>query len=134
VIGCHRGAAIRYLRFLAALIVFGGSYNVLARDMITIAAAADPKFALGEVVAAFTQANPTDEIETIYGSSGKFHTQIRQGAPFDLFFSAEIAYPRLLEEEGLAAAERGRLVPELRPIGVHPYQGLIERPNGTPDQ
>jgi len=65
VIGCHRGAAIRYLRFLAALIVFGGSYNVLARDMITIAAAADPKFALGEVVAAFTQANPTDEIETI---------------------------------------------------------------------
>lgn len=130
----HRGAAIRYLRFLAALIVFGVPYNVLARVKITIAAAADLKFAMGEVVAAFAQANPTGEVKTIYGSSGKFHTQIRQGAPFDLFFSAEIAYPRLLEEEGLAAAERGRLVPELRPIGVHPYQGLIERPNGTPDQ
>jgi len=58
VIGCHRGAAIRYLRFLAALIVFGVSANVWARDKITIAAAADLKFAMGEVVAAFTQATP----------------------------------------------------------------------------
>ena len=69
-IGYHRGAAIRHLRFLAALIVLGAFTNVLARDKTTIAAAADPKFALGEVVAASAQANPTDEVETLYGSSG----------------------------------------------------------------
>jgi len=75
-----------------------------AGDRITIAAAADLKFALEEIVFAFRQAHPADQVETIYGSSGKFHTQIQQGAPFDLYFSADIAYPRLLEKEGLAAS------------------------------
>ncbi|MCX8016994.1 MAG: molybdate ABC transporter substrate-binding protein [Rhodocyclaceae bacterium] len=75
-----------------------------AGGRITIAAAADLKFALDEVVALFRQAHPGETVEVIYGSSGKFATQIRQGAPFDLFFSADIAYPRQLAEEGLAAS------------------------------
>lgn len=70
---------------------------------LTIAAAADLKFALDEIVAAYRAAQPAERIEVIYGSSGKFATQIRQGAPFDLYFSADIAYPRELEREGLAA-------------------------------
>ena len=74
-------------------------------EKITIAAAADLKFALDEVVVLFKQANPADQVETIYGSSGKFHTQIQQGAPFDLYFSADITYPRALKDEGLAASE-----------------------------
>jgi molybdate transport system substrate-binding protein len=37
----------------------------------------------------------------VYGSSGKFKTQIEQGAPFDLFFSADIAFPRDLLKAGL---------------------------------
>lgn len=76
-----------------------------AGEKITIAAAADIRFALDEIVALFTNAHPADRVETIYGSSGKFQTQIRQGAPFDLYFSADIAYPRKLKEEGLAASE-----------------------------
>lgn len=71
---------------------------------LAIAAAADLKFAMEEIVAAFRHAHPADRIETIYGSSGKFHTQIRQGAPFDLYFSADIRYPQMLAEEGLAAS------------------------------
>lgn len=76
-----------------------------AGEKITIAAAADLKFALDEIVVLFNKAHPADQIETIYGSSGKFHTQIQQGAPYDLYFSADIAYPRALKAEGFAASE-----------------------------
>ncbi len=76
---------------------------VFAAGNLTIAAAADLKFAMDEIVAAFRKAHPDDKIDVIYGSSGKFHTQIQQGAPFDLYFSADIAFPRGLEEKGLSA-------------------------------
>jgi len=73
--------------------------------MLTIAAAADLKFALDEIVVSFKRNHPAAQIETIYGSSGKFSTQIRQGAPYDIYFSADIAYPRALKAEGFAAAK-----------------------------
>jgi molybdate transport system substrate-binding protein len=77
--------------------------SALAGGSITIAAAADLKFAMDEIVQAFRATRPDESIEVIYGSSGKFNTQIRQGAPFDLYFSADIAFPRELEKAGLAA-------------------------------
>ena len=72
---------------------------------ITVAAAADLKFALDEIVTTFRKTHPSDRVDVIYGSSGKFHTQIQQGAPFDLFFSADIAFPRALAKAGFAASE-----------------------------
>lgn len=74
-------------------------------EKITIAAAADLKFAMDEIVSVYKQSNAAAEIEVIYGSSGKFNTQMQQGAPFDLFFSADIAFPRELAKNGLAASE-----------------------------
>lgn len=71
-------------------------------EELTIAAAADLKFAIAEVVENFRVQHPADKVEVIYGSSGKFFTQIINGAPFDLYFSADIAYPRELESKGLA--------------------------------
>lgn len=73
-------------------------------EKITIAAAADLKFALDEIVTSFKASQPGAEIEVIYGSSGKFNTQIQQGAPYDLYFSADIAYPRELARLNLAAS------------------------------
>lgn len=70
---------------------------------LTIAAAADLKYAMAEIADAFRSAHPGDKVEVVYGSSGKFHTQIQNGAPFDLFFSADIAYPKELEKMGLTA-------------------------------
>lgn len=91
-------------RRLFTLFLLGFALPVWAGEKITVAAAADLKFALEEITATFRQAHPADRIEVIYGSSGKFHTQIQQGAPYDLFFSADIQYPRLLASEGLAAS------------------------------
>ena len=89
---------------LAALAAF---LLMLARpalaESLTIAAAADLKFAMAEVVEQFRATRPGDRIEVIYGSSGKFFTQIRNGAPFDMYFSADIAFPRELERHGLTA-------------------------------
>lgn len=84
-------------------------------EKITIAAAADLKFAMDDIVSQFRSAHPADQVEVIYGSSGKFQTQIQQGAPYDLYFSADIAYPRHLAKKGFAASAvkpfaRGRIV------------------------
>lgn len=93
-------------RILAVLACSAGalfSPAAQAGGSITIAAASDLKFAMDEIVAAFRKHKPEDKIEVIYGSSGKFHTQIQQGAPFDLYFSADIGFAKSLENEGLAA-------------------------------
>lgn len=74
-------------------------------EKLTIAAAADLKFAMDDLADTYRKANPGDEVDVIYGSSGKFHTQIRQGAPYDMFFSADIGFPRELVASGLAASE-----------------------------
>ena len=74
-------------------------------DKITVAAAADLKFAMDEIVIGFNKNHSGDEVMVVYGSSGKFHTQIQQGAPYDLFFSADIGFPRELAKQGQAASE-----------------------------
>ena len=74
-------------------------------EKITIAAAADLKFAMDEIVSSFKKSHSGAELDVIYGSSGKFHTQIQQGAPYDLYFSADIKYPQELAAKGLAASK-----------------------------
>ncbi len=71
---------------------------------ITVAAASDLKFAMDEIITGFRREDPTVKVNVVYGSSGKFYTQIRQGAPYDLYFSADIHYPRALADSGFAAS------------------------------
>jgi len=75
---------------------------------IRVAAAADLKFAMGELAEGFEKRTGT-KVDVTYGSSGNFFSQIQNGAPFDLFFSADIEYPKKLEASGLA--EPGTLDP-----------------------
>lgn len=75
-----------------------------AAEKITIAAAADLKFVLEEIVASFRTAHPKAVIDIVSSSSGKIFSQIQAGAPFDLFFSADIKYPAELAKSGLAAS------------------------------
>lgn len=91
----------------AAPLVVGLAVAVASADAekIRVAAAADLKFALDEIVAHYAETHPADEVEVIYGSSGSFYSQIQQGAPYDVYFSADIAFPRALVEQGFAASE-----------------------------
>ena len=67
---------------------------------LTVAAASDLNFAFKELVPTFEQ-QTGEHVRLTLGSSGNFFSQIQNGAPFDLYFSADIAYPRKLEEAGL---------------------------------
>ncbi len=72
-----------------------------AAQSLTIAAASDLQGALPEIVKRFQQESGVSARVT-FGSSGNFFAQIQNGAPFDLYLSADIDYPRGLEQTGLA--------------------------------
>lgn len=67
---------------------------------LKIAAAADLTFAFNDLAVRFEK-QTGDRVELAYGSSGNFFAQIENGAPFDLFFSADVGYPQKLEAAGL---------------------------------
>ncbi|MDO8356248.1 MAG: molybdate ABC transporter substrate-binding protein [Nitrospirota bacterium] len=73
--------------------------SVSAAEVI-IAAASDLSFAFKEIVTEFEQTTG-NHVKLTLGSSGNFYAQIQNGAPFDLYFSADIGYPKKLEEAGL---------------------------------
>jgi molybdate transport system substrate-binding protein len=71
---------------------------------LRVAAAADLRYAMDSLVALFATQQLNVRVDVTYGSSGKFYEQIRHGAPFELFFSADSDYPRQLQAQGLTAA------------------------------
>ncbi|MGA9622963.1 MAG: molybdate ABC transporter substrate-binding protein [Bryobacteraceae bacterium] len=72
---------------------------------VSIAAAADLQFALEGISGAFRAAHPDVDVQVAYGSSGNFYAQIRNQAPFDVFLSADVEYPRKLAQEGIGARD-----------------------------
>ena len=67
---------------------------------LRVAAASDLSFALPEIARDFGRQSG-DTVKLSFGSSGNLHAQITNGAPYDLFFSADVSYARRLEEAGL---------------------------------
>lgn len=82
---------------------------------ITVAAAADLRSAMDEISARFQNENSA-RVKITYGSSGNFFQQIQNGAPFDIFFSANTDYPKKLAQAGLTVPDtyyeyaRGKIV------------------------
>lgn len=74
-------------------------------DEFTIAAASDLRFALDDIIKLYRHDHPGHRFEVIYGSSGKMTTQIMNGAPYDIFFSADISFPERLKAEGFTATD-----------------------------
>ncbi|MGA9041059.1 MAG: molybdate ABC transporter substrate-binding protein [Terriglobales bacterium] len=87
-------------RNLIAAILFILFVSVCSAQEITVAAAADLQFAMQDITARF-QKETGKTVKVIYGSSGNFFQQIQNGAPFDVFFSANLDYPKKLEAAGL---------------------------------
>ena len=69
-------------------------------EEILVAAASDLGFAIKKIIEGFEATTP-HRVRLSLGSSGNFFTQIRNGAPFDVYLSADIAYPRQLVPFGL---------------------------------
>jgi molybdate transport system substrate-binding protein len=94
----------RPLPILLALLGASCSHPAAPRKL-SIAAAADLQFALADAARQFHLRHPQTDVQIDYGSSGNFYAQIRNGAPFDLFLSADVQYPRNLARDGLARAD-----------------------------
>jgi molybdate transport system substrate-binding protein len=75
---------------------------------IRIAAASDLQFALEDVVTEFEKETGFKALVS-FGSSGNLYSQLEQGAPFDLFFSASSTYTQKLEASGLIEAHSRKL-------------------------
>ncbi|HEV2197586.1 MAG TPA: molybdate ABC transporter substrate-binding protein [Candidatus Acidoferrum sp.] len=92
-----------HLAFCAILMLPAVSMDLRAQEQkaIRVAAAADLKFAMEELSKKF-EAKTGTKVDITTGSSGNFFAQIQGGAPFDLFFSADMDYPKRLEATGFA--------------------------------
>lgn len=83
----------------------GAGREARPRAALSIAAASDLRYALDELTGMFRQSHPEIGTAVSYGSSGNFYAQLLNGAPFDLFLSADVAYPRQLADRGLTAPD-----------------------------
>src|SRR2546430_10036711 len=70
------------------------------QTQLNIAAASDLKFALTDLASTYEKQSNV-KINLTFGSSGNFFAQIQNGAPFDIFFSADSDYPHKLNVAGL---------------------------------
>ena len=85
---------------LLLLFFFLTAFNLHAQSL-RIAAASDLQFALTDLASQYEKQSGA-KLAITYGSSGNFFAQIQNGAPFDIFFSADISYPQKLIEAGFA--------------------------------
>lgn len=101
-------AAARIIGLLALLMVT----SELQAEQITVAAASSLRPTLDQMVEAFEEQHPGDNVVLVYGASGRLTTQILNGAPFDLFLSANTEFP-----EQIAAEQTEASVPQLYAAG-----------------
>ena len=112
------------LIFPLFLLLFGFVYG----ETIRVFAAADLQYALREIANLYMKKHPEDKIELIFGSSGKGYAQVRAGAPYHMFFSADMKYVEKLHEEGYVITKPkpyaiGRIVLWARKdSGLDPYK------------
>src|SRR5260370_38294564 len=88
----------RWVFTVASLLL---TWQFVAAPTLTVAAASDLQSALPAIVSQFEK-DTGQRVRLTFGSSGNFFTQVRSGAPFDVFLSADIDFPRPLRASGEA--------------------------------
>lgn len=88
-------------RLLVALALYSIATALAAAESSRVAAAADLQVALQDIQADFHHHHPEYRVQITYGSSGIFASQLRQGAPFELYLSAHADYVDHLNQAGL---------------------------------
>jgi molybdate transport system substrate-binding protein len=96
----------------------------VAEELPTIAGAADLQFALTDVAKAF-EAETGLEVKLAFGSSGNFARQIRQGAPFEMYLSADENYVLELNKDGFTRDD-GALYAVGRIVIIVPHGSPLE--------
>ena len=87
--------------FILSLFVF----MHLNAATITIGVAANVSYAMDSLIKEFNKSHPDIKVRAILGGSGKLRVQIKHGAPYQLFMSANMEYPNSLYKEGLTATK-----------------------------
>lgn len=123
-------------RFFAIILFIVCAVSPVSAEEIAVAAASDLNFAIKEVIGEFEK-QTGHRVKVSLGSSGNFYAQLQQGAPFDLYFSADIGYPKKLEEAGLTVPGSlyryavGRVVlwaPKSSPLDVNKGLTVLQEP------
>lgn len=91
-------------KLFVLLLTFLFAGPALARPLL-VAAASDLGYCIDELVAAYRKTAPAVEPKVSLGASGNFFAQIRNGAPFEVFLSADMDYPRQLIQLGAAEGQ-----------------------------
>jgi molybdate transport system substrate-binding protein len=114
---------------IAALLASGALCALVSRpahagEVAPVAAAADLKFALTEIAERFTS-DTGQQVKITFGSSGTFRIQLENGAPFQMFLSADENFVFQLADKGLTR-DRGTLYAVGRVVLFAPYDSSLK--------
>lgn len=87
-------------KIIVLFVLFSLTISSAWAGSLTVVAAASLRFAMEDMAKEFERTHPGSKIEIVFSSSGKAYAQITNGAPFDIFFSADLDYPERLHSEG----------------------------------
>ncbi len=114
---------MKFISIVCGVAVLTSSFNAVAAEPLMVAVAANVKFVFDELKTEFKNSTGIDA-NGVFASSGKIYAQIKSGAPYDVFMSADMEFPAALYKEGLAVTApkvyaRGVLVLwTLRPLDL----------------
>jgi molybdate transport system substrate-binding protein len=118
---------LRFIFFIGFVFLFPG-VSQAASGSVLVAAASSMKFPFDEMIVAFEREHPEIDVKISYASSGALFSQIKNGAPFDILFSADELYPGELEKLKLASPVEKTEIYALGQIALWMPQGSAKKP------
>lgn len=109
---------MKKILFFLSILFFCVSANA---EKISVFVASSASKAMSEIKDTFLKTHPNDEVELIFGASGKHYQLLKEGREFDLFFSADAKYPAQIEKDGNAYTK-----PQIYALGVVALYALDE--------